>query len=89
VLLFPDASMRAVCVKHPLELWCAACERLAFYLKAQEEPSPLMEAEPVNPYDELVDLFGRAADIKTDDRFMRWIFGLCHQVAEESPKNLQ
>jgi hypothetical protein len=91
VLRFADASTRAVSVRYPLELFLAACRRLASALEAQHEPaaSALSVVRPLSPYDELIDLLGRAEDIQTETTFLHWIFGVCHQCIEEEPKTLR
>jgi hypothetical protein len=87
VLVFPDSSVRAVSIHHPLELFCAACARLSFLLRHQApEPVPLMLIEPVSPYDELIDLFGKAVDIESDNRFLFWIAGICQDARVEAEK---
>jgi hypothetical protein len=83
ILRFADESIRGVSVRHPLELFCAACARLCFFL------GPSEGARPASPYDELIDLFGRATDIQTDDKFLLTILGVYRQCIEEAPKNLQ
>lgn len=94
VLKFADASTRAVKVKHPLSLFCAACARIHYWLALNPSPeSPLAHeppklelVKPVSPYDELIDLFGRAVDIESDNRFLFWIAGICQDARVEAEK---
>lgn len=48
-----------------------------------------MVVEPVSPYDELVDLFARAVELRSEDKFLFLIFGLCQQIAQETPEKTQ
>jgi hypothetical protein len=95
VLLFADDSTRAVSVKHPLSLFCAACSRLSSAISTPEHLAELRasgvslempEARPVSAYDGLIEMFGRASGIKSDDRFLYWIQDVCRQVIEEEQK---
>ena len=95
VLHFADASTRAVTIRHPLQLFCTACARIHFYLASNPSPdSPLTTGEPprlelvkpVSPYDELIDLFGLAVDIESDNRFLFWIAGICQDARAEAEK---
>jgi hypothetical protein len=95
VLKFADASTRAVNIKHPLSLFCAACARLHFFLASNPSPDSPLTVEPKSelvkpksPYDELIALFGRAVDIESDNKFLFWIAGVCHDCAEEEAKTL-
>lgn len=85
VLLFADDSTRAVSVKHPLSLFCAACSRLSFSLAPENAPEK--EQRPVSAYDGLIELFGRAVAIQTtDNRFLHWIQDVCRQCLEEEER---
>jgi hypothetical protein len=93
VLHFADASTRAVKVKHPLSMFCAACARIHFFLASNPSPDSPLTVEPklelvkpVSPYDELIDLFGRAVDIESDNRFLFWIAGICQDARIEAEK---
>jgi hypothetical protein len=90
VLRFPDASTRAVSVRHPLSLFCAACARLSFSLAlahgTPEHSEPEEGARPASKYDGLIEMFGRASDIKSDNRFLYWIQDVCRQCIEEEER---
>ena len=72
VLHFADASTRAVTSPDsPL---------------TTGEPPRLDLVKPVSPYDELIDLFGLAVDIESDNRFLFWIAGICQDARAEAEK---
>jgi hypothetical protein len=69
-------------------LFLGGCSRLAFFLHAREEKSPLATVQPTTPYDPVIDMLGRATAIDTTDRFLLWIADVCRQCREEAPKTL-
>jgi hypothetical protein len=86
VLHFPDNSTRAVSFRKPLELFCATCARLSHTLAQRHEHEPDIEPRPESRYDKLIELFGRADGIQTDNRFLFVIQDLCRQAIEEEQK---
>jgi hypothetical protein len=82
VLTFADGSTRAVRLKDPLGIFCAAMS-LQSWKAGPPEGRPNADAErprPVSQYDLAMSLFARAVKVESEDRFLQLVLQLCQEA---------